>query len=205
MSWMFLLQSLLLPLPITDPLLLTLDFRSSDVCFMPTSSWSACACPSSGPRQTSPSLNGQWFWPCLIQYYQVFPVFCTPCMGFYEAASSAVWVKRKQVSVFSSVWSSHCSPLLTRVLQESCSCCCVSLPSCIAGSTSLPSCCNSPTGCFIRCVVWPSTHCHSSLVATYWSPLMDICYYQIQLLQSLLTWCLFSGTSDKLFCLHAYS
>lgn len=76
--------------PITDPLLLTLDFRSLAVCFMPTSSWSACACPSSDPRQTSRSLNGQWFWPCLIQYYQVFPVFCTPCMGFYEAASSAV-------------------------------------------------------------------------------------------------------------------
>lgn len=40
---------------------------------MPTSSWSACACPCSRQRQTSRSLQDRWFWPCLIQSYQVLP------------------------------------------------------------------------------------------------------------------------------------
>lgn len=57
---------------LTDSLLRTPNFRSSDVCFMATSSWSACACPSSGPRQTSHSRQDQWFWLCLTQSYQVF-------------------------------------------------------------------------------------------------------------------------------------
>lgn len=60
-------------------LLLTLNFRSSDVCSMDTSSWSACACPSSGPRQTSLSRQDQWFWPCSIRSYQVCHLLLQAC------------------------------------------------------------------------------------------------------------------------------
>lgn len=68
---------------------------------MATSSWSACACPSSGPRQTSRSLKDQWFWPCLIQSYQVFSRqpfhdLVSASASLFDLHESTVSVERKR-------------------------------------------------------------------------------------------------------------
>lgn len=151
---------------LSDSLLSMLNFRSSVVCFMATLSWSACVCPSSGPKQTSPSLQDQWFWPCLIQSYQVFTrqtlhaLVCASPYLFYLHESTVLLDRNggfNRVMTSTRLFGSHGAPssaLCMRLLQESCFFCCVSLPSCIAGSTSSLSCCSLLTGCFIRCVVW---------------------------------------------------
>lgn len=142
---------------------------------MDTSSWSACACPSSGPRQTSLSRQDQWFWPCSIPSYQVCHLLLQTC--FICTRQQSRWMEN---GVFNRVKTSlrlsrrRGAPSLTlsmRVLQESCFFCCVSLPSCIAGSTSSPSCCGSLTGCFIRCVAWLAA-CHYITVHE-WPPRID--------------------------------
>lgn len=61
---------------------------------MATSSWSACACPSSDPRQTSRLLPDQWFWPCLIQSCQVFTR-----QTFRDLVSASAYVHESTVSV----------------------------------------------------------------------------------------------------------
>lgn len=61
---------------------------------MATSSWSACACPSSDLRQTSRLLPDQWFWPCLIQSCQVFTR-----QTFRDLVSASAYVHESTVSV----------------------------------------------------------------------------------------------------------
>lgn len=143
---------------------------------MDTSSWSACACPSSGPRRTSLSRQDQWFWPCSIQSYQVCLLLLQAC--FICTRQPSRWMEKKKKVFFNRVKRCFLSggapsltPSTTRVLQESCFCCCASLPSCTAGSTSSPSCCGSLTGCFIRCVSWlPACH---YITVHEWPPRID--------------------------------